>query len=236
MDVTHIKWLSCPKEHFNYCKGKYHYPSLAFQAIVDHNRRILFLSTLYDGRENDKGITADDQFTYEIMNGKFNGIKYKLYTENGTLKMCMGGYIITDGGYQDIACFVDPMHNACGSKEVHWSEFLESVRKDVECCFGILKARFRILRNGLQYDRDTSNCIVKTCAIIHNMLLAFDGLDTFTWKEEDPEYDDDAIYWHNAAPQGDNTIVTRPDRYAAAIDDTTTPIGQTFKASKRVTF
>jgi hypothetical protein len=28
--------------------------------------------------------------------------------------------------------------------EVRWSEFLELVRKDVECFFGILKSRFRI--------------------------------------------------------------------------------------------
>ena len=196
MDVTHFRWLACPKDQFNFCKGKYPYPTLATQAIVDHNRRILFLSELYDGRENDKNITSDDDFTYDIMNGKFNGVKYKLYDEHGVLRTCEGAYILVDGGYQNIAVFMDPMHNANGHKQVHWSEFLESVRKDVECCFGILKNRFRILRNGLQYDRYMSTCIVRTCAILHNMLLVYDGLDKFKWAEDDPEMRDEDIFFH----------------------------------------
>ena len=119
MDVTHFRWLACPKESYNYCKGKYPFPTLACQAIVDHNRRILFLSGLYDGRENDKNITADDAFTYDVMMGLFNDVKYKLYDKDGVLRICQGGYIIVDGGYQDISCFVDPLHSANGHKEVH---------------------------------------------------------------------------------------------------------------------
>jgi hypothetical protein len=157
MDVTHFRWFACPEGEYNNCKGKYPYPTLACQAIVDHNRRIFFMSDLYDGRENDKNITSNDDFTYAILNGLFNKVKYKLYDEDGVLHLVEGGYIIVDGGYQSAPCLVDPMHDANGVKEVHWSEFLESVRKDVECAFGILKTRFRMLRNGVDYARRTAN-------------------------------------------------------------------------------
>jgi hypothetical protein len=149
MDVTHFRWLAYPKDNYNFYKGKYHFPTLASQAVVDHNRRILFLSSLYDSRENDKNITSDDDFTYKIMMGKYNDIEFKLYDDSGTLRICKGGYVIVDGDYHNNSCFVDTLHNANGLNEVHWSEFVESVRKDVECTFGILKQRFRILRNGL---------------------------------------------------------------------------------------
>jgi hypothetical protein len=33
---------------------------------------------------------------------------------------------------------------------VMWAEWLESIRKDVECVFGILKQRFRWLRNKVR--------------------------------------------------------------------------------------
>jgi Plant transposon protein len=33
---------------------------------------------------------------------------------------------------------------------------LDSVRKDVECTFGVLKARFRILRNGMRFHKKNS--------------------------------------------------------------------------------
>ena len=34
--------------------------------------------------------------------------------------------------------------------ETRWSEWLECMRKDVECMFGILKGRFRILKAGIR--------------------------------------------------------------------------------------
>ena len=43
----------------------------------------------------------------------------------------------------------------------------ESIRKDVERLFGIMKAVWRILRNGLWY-KDKEKCIhiLRTCAVI----------------------------------------------------------------------
>jgi hypothetical protein len=32
-----------------------------------------------------------------------------------------------------MACFVDPDHHRMTKQAVYWSEWLESVRKDVEC-------------------------------------------------------------------------------------------------------
>jgi hypothetical protein len=239
MDVTHFRWLSCPKNSYNFCKGKYPFPTLACQAIVDHNRRILFLSELYDGRENDKNITSDDEFTYAIMMGKFNSVKFKLYDEHGVVNICEGGYIIVDGGYQNVPCFVDPLHDANGHKEVHWSEFIESVRKDVECTFGILKSRFRILRNGLQYDREVSTNIVKTCAILHNMLLAYDGLDEFKWNKtgewegEDPDMSDETIYFHEPTLMDDDNEHVIPVHRFIPVRNDTTAVGRRFRSNNR---
>lgn len=56
---------------------------------------------------------------------------------------------------------------------------MESVRKDVECTFGSLKARFRILRNPIEYhDQSCIDNVFFTCCIIHNILLTIDGLDS----------------------------------------------------------
>jgi hypothetical protein len=89
---------------------------------------------------------------------------------------------------------------------------MESVRKDVECTFGILKCRFRIISHPVPYVSNhrhlavqtranvRSNCFyqygktwneyrekidatVWTCCILHNMLLRHDGLE-FLWTEE----------------------------------------------------
>lgn len=62
--------------------------------------------------------------------------------------------------------------------EGKWSKTLESVRKDVERFFGILKGRFRILKLGVLFqDKIDIDNMFFTCCTLHNMLHAFDGLD-----------------------------------------------------------
>ena len=57
-----------------------------------------------------------------------------------------------------------------------FSKRLESVRKDVECFFGILKGRFRILKLAIPYhkQKDIDN-VFFTCCILHNMLHTYDN-------------------------------------------------------------
>jgi hypothetical protein len=51
------------------------------------------------------------------------------------------------------------------------------MRKDVECTFGILKGRWRILKSGIRlHGLDVVDTIWRTCFALHNMLLEVDGL------------------------------------------------------------
>jgi hypothetical protein len=241
MDATHFRWWRCPAEEFNFCKGKYPYATLAVQAVVDHNRRILYLTDVYDGRENDKTITLDDPWCYGIMhNGTFDNIEYKMYDKEGVLRKYYGAYFIVDGGYHKMPCFIDPMHDATEHLDTHWSEFLESVRKDVECTFGILKSRFRYLRNGLDCTtREKANNIIKTCAILHNMLLTYDGLDEFTWQKntnwdkEDPNMSDDDLYYHQPSAMNVDNLTNQVRSHHAPLVVDTTPMGRRWKGNRR---
>ncbi len=76
--------------------------------------------------------------------------------------------------------------------EVVWSEWLESVRKDIECFFGILKARFRFLRNCIQHhDPAVLEAAFHTACIIHNMLHSSDGMSRFDWHSFSPDDDNE---------------------------------------------
>jgi hypothetical protein len=53
------------------------------------------------------------------------------------------------------------------------------MRKDVECTFGILKGRWRILKAGIRLQGlDAADMVWKTCCALHNYLLEIDGYDT----------------------------------------------------------
>ena len=50
MDCTHIEWMMCPKAEKFAAKGKEGYPTLAFQVLVDHNKRVLSCSQHFLGK------------------------------------------------------------------------------------------------------------------------------------------------------------------------------------------
>ena len=74
------------------------------------------------------------------------------YTSAGLVREERGVYLICDNGYlcwpQAICPYVSVNKSTL---EGFFSTNLESVRKDFECTFGILKKRWRILNNGLNY-------------------------------------------------------------------------------------
>jgi hypothetical protein len=154
MDCTHIFWGMCPKKlthvctgevvqllftclfnYFNYIIliGKEKKPTLSFQVVVDHNRRAQSVSRFFYGSANDQLVCQNDNFSIAVMAGMLQDIKYELFEDTGETFPVKGAYLIVDGGYMDLACFVDPDHHRMTSQAVRWSEWLESVRKDVEC-------------------------------------------------------------------------------------------------------
>ena len=103
---------------------------------------------------------------------------------------------------------MDPFGFCDHMSKTYWSEWLESIRKDVECCFGILKTRFRILLDSLKYHKEKDiTAIFKTCCILHNMLLRSDQLHFVLWE---------SAFWSAVDPDAgvvghDDTVVTEID-------------------------
>jgi hypothetical protein len=94
-----------------------------------------------------------------------------------------GVYVIVDNGYLQWSCTVPPFTITSDIDKIRWSNWLESMRKDVECTFGILKGRWRILKSGiwLQGVKQVNNIWLMCCAL-NNWLLEIDGLNA-EWSE-----------------------------------------------------
>ncbi|CAL8113275.1 unnamed protein product [Prunus armeniaca] len=71
----------------------------------------------------------------------------------------------------------------------------EGYKKDVERCFGILQARWAIIRGAARlFDEEVLRSIMMTCIILHNMIV-----------EDEYDYDVDEVY----EPDPMNTTLTR---------------------------
>ena len=190
-DVTHVPLGKCPRNWQNSCTGKSGKPTLAYSATCSHSRRIFYCSPGFEGSKNDKTISKYDSFIDKVRTDRlYTEAEWPMNTASGIVPRS-GAYLLCDGGYHKWFEMMCGLKHTSSVPHSLWSCQLESVRKDIECCFGILKMRFTILANPLQYHSKTPfefltkmNNIMHSCCILHNWLLSYDGLDNL-WTETD---------------------------------------------------
>jgi len=174
VDVVHVKRGNCPAGDYNRSKGKESYPSLAFECITDFDRRILGVFGPQFGSNNDKHIVKIDNNIRMLSEGWLSCVEWNYYAHDEQICSSKGVYVICDNGYISWPTTICPFMGSRlnGRLEDYFSTNLESVRKDVECVFGILKGRWASLDQGFKY-RDVKTCgeIFLTCAVLHNMML-----------------------------------------------------------------
>lgn len=179
-DCVHIRWDRCPVGERFYHKGKEGYPTLSYEVTVNHTSKIIAATKGFPGTRNDKTIVRFDGFVSSIHDEeRYQDVKYTMCKSNGEEYEEKGAYLLVDGGYHKWRCLQCPLKHTAIKKESMWSEWAESVRKDVECTFGVLKGRFRCLKLPIFYNsKDNIDNMFFTCCILHNILLSFDGLDS----------------------------------------------------------
>ena len=190
-DGTHVPMLKCSQWASNSHKGfKLNVPARTYNVTVDHSRRILQSTTGHPGTWNDKTLILFDEYICGVRAGQIhNDFIFHLYETNDEGEIVevayQGVWFIVDNGYLSWSCTVPPSGNGTTYEIIRFSERLESIRKDVECTFGIMKGRFAILRYGLRFQ-SIARCdqMFLTCCALHNILLDHDGLHN-NWNDCD---------------------------------------------------
>lgn len=146
-DVTHVILERCHSRLKNQNQGgKSSHTTRAFQIVANHRRQIIASTVGYPGRWNDMTIVRFDGFVTDIHNGTYlNEHQFNLKDINGKEEKYTGAWILVDGGYLNWSTLVCPFKNSQNKKEQRWSKWAESMRKDVECTFGILKGNHKYI-------------------------------------------------------------------------------------------
>lgn len=199
LDATFTPWDRCPAHLHNLCDGDKGV-GLLFNVIVSHEKEVLSVSSGFYSTINDKTSVKYDDFIQLLKENKIGeNVSYKVLiptAEGGFEEIDLSSfYVIADGGYIDIPQIIRGLAYSGEEVKYKFSDWIASVRKDVECFFGILKIRFRFLKNPitLQEKEDLDNLFV-TCCIINNMILKEDGLDTL-WES--------GVNWKTLHPAGE---------------------------------
>ena len=122
---------------------------------VTHWQQILGSTSVHPATWNDKTIVLYDEFVRGVNNGEIfyeNEFTLLEYDKNYNVIEVeyKGAWFMLDNGYLSWSCTVPPVKDGVTYKYIRFSEWLESMQKDVECTFGIMKGRFCSLRYGLR--------------------------------------------------------------------------------------
>ena len=111
----------------------------------------------HPGRWNDKIIQQFDLLISGIQSaGKlFEDFEFTLYYDYDDKGEVIhikykGGWLIVDNGYLKWpTCIPSPMKAALTTPEECWSQWVELIRKNIECILGILKKRWRVYKHPI---------------------------------------------------------------------------------------
>ncbi|XP_048610413.1 uncharacterized protein LOC106395244 isoform X1 [Brassica napus] len=167
IDCMHWEWKNCPtawKGQYSRGSGK---PTIVLEAVASYDLWIWHAffgppGTLNDINVLDRSPVFDDIIKGEALNVTFsvNGREYHM------------PYYLTDGIYPKWATFIQSIPLPQGPQAVLFAQRQEAVRKDVERAFGVLQARFAIVKNpALFWDKVKIGKIMRVCIILHNMIV-----------------------------------------------------------------
>ena len=166
--------------------GKEGYPTVAWNVLSSHSKKIAHVSCMFMGSKNDKTMVRRDDGVLAVKNDSlFTEYHFWIYDMDGNKIGHRGVWIVCDGGYHEWRATICAMKIPPNEAASRWARTMGSVRKDIECVFGILKRRFRILRLPMLYgDDEKMDNVFRVCCMLHNQLLDFDGLEGIGQEEE----------------------------------------------------
>ena len=216
-DATHVIIKKCRYQvrqaHLGHKMNK---TARTFNVTVNHRRRILSSTKGHPCTWNDKTLIGFDDFVSGLNDGtELADIEFELFEkcEDGRIKKrkYKGCWVLTDNGYLPWAVTMPPSKYSTSLAEMRWSQWLESIRKDIECTFGILKKRFTVLDKGI--DTGTlakADNIFLTCCALHNMILEIDERDE-AWEDGIGMNDEGSNFALSRLNQSDDSTTSEED-------------------------
>lgn len=167
IDCMHWEWKNCPAAWKGQHQGRAGKATLILEAVASYDLWIWHSFFGIPGSCNDLNVLQQSPVFDDILEGRAPPVNYEV---NG-VQYDMG-YYLTDGIYPQWAAFIQSILHPHTPKHRLFAEVQEATRKDVERAFGVLQARFAIIRNpALAWSKDVLSKIMTACIIMHNMIV-----------------------------------------------------------------
>ena len=163
VDGTHIpirQPIESPHDYFCY-KMKY---SLNVQAVCDEKGLFIDFDCSWPGSVHDARVFANSAVNKLFVEKKLPNVERTLIQGD----IAVPPLLIGDPAYPLLPSTMKEFERCSTNEQVLFNEMLRSVRNQIECAFGRLKARWRILNRPMDIALEDAPAIIYACFILHN--------------------------------------------------------------------
>ncbi|XP_051202538.2 uncharacterized protein [Lolium perenne] len=168
IDCMHWQWRNCPVAHAGqFTRGDIKHPTIILETVASYDRWIWHAFFGVAGSNNDINVLNQSPLFTDVLRGEAPVVNF---TVNG--HEYNYGYYLVDDIYPSWPVFMKGVTLPQSEKQRVFTAAQLAWRKDVECAFGVLKARFNILAvPGRSYSKRTLGLIMRACVILHNTII-----------------------------------------------------------------
>lgn len=174
VDGKHVRVQKFAKSGSMYLNYK-HYFSIVLLAIVDADYRFIFVDIGAYGKDCDSSILQETPFWKSLQENTLEIPKPAPLTENGSAPL---PYVFLGDEAFPLTTHLLRPYGRRNDLDINKKIFNYRhcrARRYVECAFGILSNKWRILHRPINTSKQLAIDIVKACVILHNLVRARDG-------------------------------------------------------------
>lgn len=161
VDGTHIPIKQPVENAHDYFSYKMKY-TINCQAICDHKGQFIDVEIYWPGCVHDARVFANSNVQKKYLEKTSQLFYNKLIPGEECVPQVLLGY----PAYPLLPYLMKEYESCSSNEEVIFNTMLRSARNQIECTFGLLKSRWRILQRLL----DTGYIDIYTCFVLHNFV------------------------------------------------------------------
>ncbi|XP_021741698.1 uncharacterized protein LOC110707922 [Chenopodium quinoa] len=167
IDCMHWEWKNFPTAWKAQYANRNKKATLILEAVTDQDLWIWHSFFGIPGSCNDLNVLYRSPMFDEILHGRAPPVNFTVNDHEYNM-----AYYLADDIYPKWATFIQGITHPQLQKDKMFADHQAAPRKNVERTFGVLQARFAIIRKpSLAYDEDILRDKMKACIIMHNMIV-----------------------------------------------------------------
>ena len=173
IDGKHIR-IKCPPKTGSLFYNYKQYFSIVLQGVADAKCRFLAIDVGARGKQSDGGVLRESDFYRWLQNGAFNlPANKRLPKSEKNLPLV----ILGDEAYPLQPNIMRPFpRGRLTNEKTSFNYRLSRARRCIECAFGLLSKKFRVLERAIGTTPERADTIVKAICVLHNMIIDKEGI------------------------------------------------------------